>query len=127
MKKRHARIGMIAAAATIVAAAIAGAALAGVAAHKATTTTRVTVTEREYRIVLKKHSFKRGRVTFVVSNRGKLAHEFAISGPGVHTRIPGKLKPGSTRTLTVRLRHGTYTLKCPIHIALGMKTTIHAA
>jgi plastocyanin len=54
-----------------------------------------------------------------------VAHEFAIHGPGVNKRIPGKLKPGSTKTLTVRLGKGTYKVDCPIHIPLGMKTTIH--
>jgi plastocyanin len=104
--------------------AIAAIALAGLTAQAATTTTRVKVTEREYRILLRTHSFKPGRVTFVVTNHGMLAHEFAVSGPGVHKRIPGKLRPGVTRTLTVRLSKGKYTLKCPIHVALGMKTTI---
>jgi plastocyanin len=122
MKDRRWQKAKLALAAAI--AAIAAITLAGVTAHAATTTTRVKVTEREYRILLRTHSFKPGRVTFVVTNRGMLAHEFAVSGPGVSKRIPGKLTPGMTRTLTVRLSKGKYTLKCPIHIALGMKTTI---
>jgi plastocyanin len=121
---RYAKIGTIGGAVALIAAALAGAALAAITSHASSMTTRVRVTEREYRIILKKHSFKPGRVTFVVHNGGMLAHEFAVSGPGVHKRIPGRLKPGSTRTLTVRLGKGKYTLKCPIHIALGMKTTI---
>lgn len=125
MTNKRGKIVKIALAAAVVNAAMTGAAAAGMAAHAATTTTtRVKVTEVEYKIKLRTHSFKPGRVKFVVTNRGKLAHEFAIRGPGVSKRIPGKLMPMSTHTLTVRLRKGKYTLKCPIHIALGMKTTI---
>ncbi len=115
-------------AAAIVAAAFGGAAVAGLAAHAATRTTRVTVTEREYRITPSKRSFKPGKVTFVVTNRGKLAHTFEIRGPGISAkRIPGTIPPGAQRSLTVRLRSGTYKLWCVIHAAQGMKTTIKVA
>jgi plastocyanin len=115
-------------AAVVVTAAAAGAALAGLAAHAATRAVRVTVTEREYRITLSRRSFKPGTVTFVVQNRGKLAHEFEIRGPGVAgKRIAGMIAPGAHRLLKVRLRGGSYTVWCPIHAARGMKTTIKVA
>lgn len=111
--------------ALILIAALSGAAVAGLTAHAATNTTRATVTEREYRITLSQRSFKPGTVTFVVQNRGKLGHSFEIRGPGIAgKRIPGTIAPGAHRLLTVRLRSGTYTLWCTIHVAMGMKTTI---
>jgi plastocyanin len=120
--KGHMRYGV---AAVVVAAALGGAAAAGMAAHAATRATRVTVTEREYKIGLARRTFKAGKVMFVVQNRGKLAHEFEVSGPGVAgKRIPGLIAAGKTRSLTVQLKGGTYKLWCPIHAARGMKTTI---
>lgn len=86
------------------------------------------VTEREYKVIVAHQTFKPGMTTFVVQNRGKLGHEFEIRGPGVAgKRIAGTLMPGVTKTLTVRLRAGIYTLWCPIHVALGMKTSIMIA
>jgi plastocyanin len=112
-------------AAAVFAAALGAAAAAGMAAHAASKTTRVTVTEREYKISLTRRTFKAGKVTFVVQNRGKLAHTFEVSGPGVSGKtIPGTIAPGKTRSLTVQLRGGTYKLWCAIHAAQGMKTTI---
>jgi plastocyanin len=108
----------------VAAAALGGVAAAGMAAA-ASRATRVTVTEREYKIGLAKHTFKAGKVTFVVHNRGKLAHTFDVSGPGVaKKKISGTIAPGQTRSLTVQLRGGTYKLWCSIHAAQGMKTTI---
>jgi plastocyanin len=120
--KGHARYGL---AAVVFAALLGSAAAAGMAAHDASKATRITVTEREYRIGLARRTFKAGKVTFVVKNRGKLAHAFEISGPGVAgKRIPGTIPPGKVRMLSVKLRAGTYKLWCPIHVAQGMKTTI---
>jgi uncharacterized cupredoxin-like copper-binding protein len=107
-------------------AAAGGATAVGLAAHTTTQVMRVGVTEREYSITLTTKSFKPGKTTFVVHNRGKVAHEFEVRGPGVAgKRIPGKIAPGATRSLTVRLQAGKYLLFCPIHIALGMKKAIH--
>lgn len=130
MTNGRGRIAKVAAAVLLLCTAIAGAALAGMAANAATKTTKaikIKVTEKEYKISLSKHSFKTGqKVTFMVSNRGKVAHEFAIKGPGLNKRISGKLQPGAKKTLTVTLKKkGKYMLECPIHLALGMKTAIH--
>ena len=106
-------------------AGLAGATAAGLAAQSAAATAKVAVTEVEYRITLKQRTFKVGLTTFVVANRGKVAHAFEVRGPGVAgKRLAGKIAPGTTRSLTVRLRSGSYTLFCPIHLALGMKKTI---
>jgi plastocyanin len=123
--KSYARYGV---GAVIVAGLLGAAATAGMAAHDATKATRVTVTEREYRISLARRTFKAGKVTFVVRNRGHLAHEFEIRGPGVPgKKIAGTIPPGKARMLSVKLRAGTYKIWCPIHVAQGMKTTIHVS
>jgi plastocyanin len=120
--KRH--VGFAALAALMLA-VLGAATAAGLAAQRASSVKRVTVTEREYRITPSQRSLAAGMTTFVVVNRGKVAHEFEIRGPGVPgKRIAGKLAPGATKMLTVLLRKGSYTLFCPIHVALGMKTAV---
>ena len=126
MKSRWGRFGTVAAVAVLVGVALAGAAVAALVAHQSAKTMKVTVKEVDFKIILKKHTFAPGKVTFVVSNQGKSGHEFEIKGPGLNKRIPGVLNPGKTKSLTVTLKKGsTYTLLCPLHVSLGMKTTIH--
>ncbi len=84
---------------------------------------RVTATESEYKIVLSRTSLKAGTYTIVAINKGKIAHSLAVNGPGVaHKRIAGTIAPGSSKTLTVTLRKGSYDVYCPVdgHKALGM-------
>jgi plastocyanin len=126
MKSRNGRIGTVLVASVLAATALAGGALAAIAAHSSATVTKIPVTEKNYRLVLKKHSFGTGKVTFVVHNTSSTAHQFKISGKGLSKQIPGLINPGATKTLTVTLKKGTYTLSCPLHLALGMKTTIKA-
>lgn len=126
MKSRHRRIGTVLVVGVLAATALAGGALAAMVSHTATATTKIPVTEKNYRIVLKKHSFAKGKVTFVVKNTSNTAHEFKISGPGLSKRIPGLINPGKTKSLTVTLKKGTYSLVCPLHLALGMKASIKA-
>lgn len=105
---------------------LAGAALAGVVARAAEKTARVTVIEREYRLIVSTHVFKPGRYAFVAVDKGRLSHALAIAGPGIKTeRVRGLIKPGASRTLLVTLRSGSYRLWCPVpgHAGLGMRTT----
>ena len=115
--------------ASILALAVAGAGLAVMAALAGTKTTRVTVTEVEYKLTLSRTHLSAGKTTLVVVDKGKLAHSLSISGPGLKKRlISGTIKPGTSRSVTVTLKAGTYTLWCPQpgHAALGMKTTLKA-
>jgi plastocyanin len=125
MKSRNGRIGAMVVVSVLVATALAGGALAAIAARSATATTQIPVTEKNYRIVLKKHTFAKGKVTFVIHNTSNALHQFKIKGPGVSKEI-ASINPGVTKKLTVTLAKGTYTLSCPLHLALGMKTTIKA-
>jgi len=115
--------------AAILAVALAGAALAGMAALAATKTARLTVTEVEYKLTLSRTHLAAGKTTLVVVDKGKLAHSLSISGPGLKKRlIASTIMPGTSRSVTVTLKAGTYTLWCPQpgHAALGMKTTFKA-
>jgi hypothetical protein len=111
--------------------AAAGFGLAGVAALAGTGASagRVTVTEVEYKLTLSSTHLATGKTTFVVMNKGKVAHSLSISGPGLKKRlIAGTLMPGTSRSVTVSLRAGSYALWCPQpgHAALGMKTSFMA-
>jgi uncharacterized cupredoxin-like copper-binding protein len=75
------------------------------------------VTAKEYKFTLSSKSLKHGKVTFRVTNKGKLAHDFKIAGK--KTKI---LQKGKSATLTVTLRKGTYKYVCTIpgHADKGM-------
>lgn len=64
-----------------------------------------------------------GSVTFVVTNKGQLAHDFKIAGK----KTP-LLKHGKTAKLTVTLKKGKYPYLCtvPGHAAAGMKGVVTA-
>lgn len=113
--------------AAILVAAVVGAALAGMAAFAGTKTTRATVTEVEYKLTLSPKHVAVGKTTLVVVDKGRVAHSLSIAGPGLKKRlIAGTTMPGSSRSVTVTLKAGTYTLWCPVpgHAGLGMKTTL---
>jgi plastocyanin len=113
--------------AALLAMGAAGAALAGVVATGGTNTTRVTVTEREYRLTLSRTHLAAGKYLLVAVNKGTLAHSLEIAGPGIKSRrIAGTIKPGASGSLSVTLKAGTYSIWCPVagHAALGMKTTL---
>jgi uncharacterized cupredoxin-like copper-binding protein len=87
----------------------------------ATAATTVSVTAgkpSEYRFTLSKKSVKAGTVTFKVTNKGKIPHDFSISGK--KTKL---IQPGHSATLKVTLKKGTRSYKCTIpgHAADGMK------
>ena len=58
---------------------------------------------------------------FVVLNKGKKRHVFAIAGPGVKGVKTGKIAPASSATLTVKLQPGAYVLSDPV--GLGTYTS----
>ncbi len=94
-------------------------AAASLAKRPAKAVTTVRVTAREFSYTLSRRSVPPGRVRFVVTNRGTVAHDFAIAG----RRTP-YLKPGGRATLDVVFsRSGAYRYRCtvPGHAAAGMK------
>ena len=115
--------------------AVAAIVVSGVGA--ATTPTKVTVKLKEFKVIPSVTTVKAGKVTFVVSNVGKINHEMVV----VKTIVPpGKLKEnaehevsergavgeavvdhGKTGRVTLTLKPGKYQLLCnlPSHYTAG--------
>ena len=73
----------------------------------------------ELRFTLSKKSAAKGVVTFKVTNKGALEHDFKIAG-----KVTKKLEPGTTATLRVTFKRGgkfPYLCTVPGHAAAGMK------
>jgi uncharacterized cupredoxin-like copper-binding protein len=88
----------------------------------ATTTVNVTAGKpSEFRFTLSKSTVKAGSVTFKVTNKGKLSHDFKIGG-----KTTPLLKPGKSASMTVTLKKGKSAYQCtvPGHAAAGMKGTL---
>ena len=66
-----------------------------------------------------------GRVAFNIENGGKETHAFEIEGMGIHQKA-NEISRGSTTSLEVELKPGTYTVWCPVkdHAQKGMTTTV---
>lgn len=81
----------------------------------------VNVTAKEFKFTLSKKIVPHGKVTFKLTNKGKLPHDFAIGGK--KTKV---INGGKTATLTVTLKKGKAAYKCTVtgHAALGMKGTL---
>jgi uncharacterized cupredoxin-like copper-binding protein len=80
--------------------------------------TTVKVTAKEFSFALSAKSAKAGSVKFVVTNKGKLQHDFWIAGK----KTP-LINPGATKTLIVTIKKGANAYKCTVagHAAAGMK------
>ena len=81
--------------------------------------TTIKVTAKEFKFILSKKSAPHGKVTFKVTNKGHLKHDFKINGK--RTALIG---PGKTARLTVTFhKKGRYTFICtvPGHAAAGMR------
>jgi plastocyanin len=86
-------------------------------AHAASATVNVTAIDFKFR--LSASSAKPGKVTFKITNRGAVRHDFKING--VTSKMIG---PGKSTSITVTFtKAGYYTYICtvPSHAALGMK------
>src|SRR3954470_12899171 len=83
----------------------------------------VAVTATEFNFKLSEASVPAGSVTFSVTNKGKIPHDFKIAGK----KTP-LLKPGKSAKLTVTLKKGKNAYVCSVggHAALGMKGTLTA-
>jgi uncharacterized cupredoxin-like copper-binding protein len=116
MRKRS-----VAAVAIAVGASLTLASLA-VAVPRATTVTVTAGKPSELRFTLSKRTVPKAPVTFAVTNRGKLRHDFKIAGK----KTP-LLSGGKKATLSVTFKKaGRYPYLCtvPGHAAAGMKGTL---
>ena len=97
-------------------------ALPALAASNAATASTVTVTlgkPSEFGIALSKKSVPAGKVTFKVTNKGAIEHDFKIGG-----KVTKNLKPGQSALLVVKLKKtGKSAFLCtlPSHAVAGMK------
>ena len=94
-------------------------------AQPAARATTVHVSESEFKIVPAPAKVAAGKVTFVVKNTGKIAHDLAVQGTAGAAKTP-LIAAGKSASLTVTLAAGTYTLYCsvPGHRAAGMVKTL---
>jgi plastocyanin len=136
-------IAVVTAATLAVAAGAAGVGGSATAATAAPATTPSAVDPRaggfevalgEWSVTLEAKAIRPGPVTFVISNRGKVAHGFELEIDGddhgghhgdeedVETRT---LRPGETVRLTVNLQPGSYEFECFVghHDDMGMRGT----
>ena len=79
----------------------------------------------EWKVVLSQDTITAGSVTFTVANAGSIPHAFEVEGQGIEKET-GVIQPGSSATLTLTLKPGTYEVYCPVgqdsHKHLGMDT-----
>jgi len=79
----------------------------------------------EWNVQLSQPSIGPGAVVFTISNVGTIPHAFEVEGHGIERKTE-VIQPGSTATITLELKPGTYELYCPIgdgsHEELGMIT-----
>lgn len=97
-------------------------AVAQTGASNAATTVRISAgSPTEFRFKLSKLAVRTGVVTFVVTNKGHLPHDFKIAG-----KTTKLLKPGKSQTMKVTFKKkGSYRFLCTVsgHAAAGMKGT----
>jgi uncharacterized cupredoxin-like copper-binding protein len=89
---------------------------------RATTVTVTAGKPAEFRFTLSKKTFVHGTVTFKVTNRGALPHDFKVNGH--KTKL---LSPGQSQNLRITFtKKGSYPFLCTVtgHAAAGMKGTI---
>ena len=96
-------------------------ALPASAKHQATTVTVTEGSPAEFGIKLSAKSVKAGAVTFKVTNKGNLPHDFKVG-----TKKTPMLSPGKSATLSVTLKKGKTAYLCTVsgHAAAGMKGTL---
>ena len=112
---------------TLVTALVGGVLAAAVPATAATAQTQsakattITVAMSEFKFKLSKVSAPKGSVTFKVTNKGKIPHDFKVNGK--KTKLLGA---GKSATLTVNFtKAGKFAYICTVagHAASGMKGT----
>jgi plastocyanin len=79
----------------------------------------------EWKVELSEHTIAAGTVTFTIANAGTIPHAFEVEGQGIEQET-SVIQPGSSGTLTLTLKPGTYEVYCPVgeasHKKLGMET-----
>src|SRR5438094_5373039 len=93
---------------------LAAVALAGAPAHRAPgDPAAVSAKLSEWKVELSEHTITAGTVTFTVANAGSIPHAFEVEGQGIEQET-ALIQPAATRTLTLRLKPGSYQVQCPV-------------
>jgi plastocyanin len=105
---------------------LAALALAGAPAQRAPgNPAAVSAKLSEWKVELSERTIAAGTVTFTVANVGTIPHAFEVEGEGIEQET-AVIQPGSSATLTLTLKPGTYEVYCPVgedsHKKLGMET-----
>jgi plastocyanin len=81
-----------------------------------------TISETEFKLTPSTASVGSGAVTITAKNAGTTMHNLEIEGNGVEKKT-ANIQPGSTASLKLRLKPGTYEMYCTIpgHKQAGMK------
>ena len=89
-------------------------------------TTKVSVTETEFKIALPRQTYRAGSYEFDVKNDGQVGHDLVIDGPGVDDEKTPVFDGGKSETLKVTLQPGTYEFYCsvPGHKQAGMDVKV---
>ena len=83
----------------------------------------IQISEKEYSLTPSTVSVsKAGTYTFKATNDGSITHALEVEGNGVEAKT-GHINPGSSATLQVTLKAGSYEMYCPVdgHKQEGMK------
>src|SRR5882672_8504035 len=67
----------------------------------------------EWKVELSQDTITAGSVTFTIMNTGSIPHAFEVEGQGIEKET-GVIQPGSSATLTLTLKPGTYEVYCPV-------------
>src|SRR6266567_4649031 len=102
--------------------------LAGAPAHRAPgDPAAVSAKLSEWKVELSKRTIAAGTVTFTIANVGSIPHAFEVEGQGIEQET-AVIQPGSSTTLTLTLKPGSYEVYCPVgedsHKRLGMETDL---
>ena len=83
----------------------------------------VKVSLSEWKVEVAPSKIPPGLVAFEVTNTGKIPHALEVEGRGMEKSTP-QIQPGTTATLKLNLRSGSYETYCPVgkgsHKMLGM-------
>jgi uncharacterized cupredoxin-like copper-binding protein len=106
---------------TLAVAAVAAALAAPSLASRTHATAGVAVAASEFKFKLTPATVAHGTITFTVTNKGHIPHDFKIGG-----KKTALISPGKSAKLTVTLKKGKYPYLCtvPGHSASGMKGTL---
>jgi uncharacterized cupredoxin-like copper-binding protein len=86
----------------------------------------LTATEGDFTIDLGTKTLKAGPYVVTVDNKGNATHDLVVEQNGTKLAGTSKIAPGSSASLSVTLKPGSYVFYCSVgnHRDMGMTTTV---